>query len=299
MQEPRRTIVWVEAKIAPDRGVESQLKSYRERLRRLYGEADCFLLLVAPHQHRASFLHGSRLISTKRGDRTRPCFVSWQDVYATLTEGGRETDLRPRIRWLLQEVLAYMESEGLKLTPLKRRHVDALTHIADARTALGTVLELAATELTDAGWGCRPQFEGRGEYWEYKCGRPKGQASAGRSTKAELAWGVMPPYVFAGVYFDHAAGPALPRKADMWRAHILALNSDTDDATRWDGEVVDGTEYWVGRSLNLSHVASVGDGSREQATAIVTFVRRTFTDIEEAGRRAEHELAVDRRPNGG
>jgi hypothetical protein len=199
-------------------------------------------------------------------------------VYGTLSETGHPVLRGAHVRWLLREVLGYMESEGLKLTPLNRTHVEALRKAGEARGALSAILGDAAAAIADAGWPCKRQFGGRDEYWEYKCAVAKGRAGAARSTKAELAWGVTPPCLFAGVYFKRApTGRVLPRTDDSWGAQILASDPAGDDA-RWEQEPVGSAECWVGRVMDIRDVI----GASNQGETVAGFVKRVFREIEDA-----------------
>ena len=128
-----------------------------------------------------------------------------------------------------------------------------------------------AAELIAPQYGTRDGHKTEWEnYWEYRYlpRHPKGWRKNTR-----IGWGVSPPYVVAGIYFDSDTGP-FTGTGPLWIADIEA-----DDTKPW--EIGQGKPAWVGKTQRLDQVVRDHPGSvEEQAQAITEFVLAPLNEIE-------------------
>lgn len=278
---PDRTLIWVEVKLGHRLSRANQLDKYLRQLERFdAGSADRFVVLLAPGDRRAALGSVDLLSESSGAASPGPFFVAWQDLYAILAEGGLGRH-NGHVRWMLREVLGYMEGEGLKPSLLKRRHVDALRYIDDALAALESVLETARLRLSSDGWTAvskPPAIDG--SYWEYEyrpwpCG---GRTS--RRTRARLAWGIDPD-LFAGIYFERdAGGPIRPVADERWHLALELSGSTASGVPEWDEDDGDRNAVWIGSSRKLDQVAN-GASATQQGDQIAAFVADVFSRMVE------------------
>jgi hypothetical protein len=259
-------------------------------------QAERCLLLLVPGQRWHAFSEIPPLSRRKSSEECGPFLVSWQDVYGTIDETALDAEhAAGHIQWLRQEVLGYMENEGLKASALTSAHVDALETIAEAQASVRSVLDHAEFAIEQEGW--RPidrRDRDRGDnYWEYKLAPRDSADPMFRGSAVEFSWGVMPPDVFAGVYFRRstAFGPIRPVEDEQWQ---LKLELETTDSGKsaWDlDNESDRNTIWVGRTRPLKMLIATSQSTEDQAHSIYDFVTSTFTELNARRAVAQHESA--------
>jgi hypothetical protein len=213
----------------------------------------------------------------------RAHFVTWQDLYGVLARGAPKSARSAHVNWLLREVLGYMESEGLKATEIKSRHIAALESIEEALAALEAVLDRASLTLSSARWKAAskaPKF--KENYWQHEYRAVKAGEKTSRRTPARLAWGFADAELFAGIYFErNAGGEVRPRADDEWRAAIQANPSGVE---AWEDDDSDRKLVWVGRTRSLKDLLRVKT-VEAQGDQVASFVDDVFSAILAARRR--------------
>ncbi len=173
-----------------------------------------------------------------------------------------------------------MESEGLKATELRSRHLTALRHIDEAVAALDAVLGRARFTLSEHWKIAFAVPTSEKDDWEYKY-RPAPRGSTPvRRTKAALSWGIEDAEAYAGVYFTRNAGGAvMPRTDDEWRLALLVrIEGDKD----WDqDDSSDRDLVWVGKTQRLGDLLQ-SRTVESQGDELAAFVDATFSTITSA-----------------
>ena len=280
VRRPESKVFWVEVKLGHGLSGETQLEKYMGRLTVLYPEAERCLLLLAPGHRRQVFNEIPSLRTRRSPDQSGPFFVSWQEVYRTLAEIPRSDDDPGHIGWLLEEVLGYMEHERLKATALTPAHVQSLATVGDAQASTRSVLERAEQAIEENSWACINRRDKGDNYWEYKLERSVTTLAPVRS-EATFSWGVMPPDVFAGVYFRRSApyGPITPEEDDAWHT-VLALETAHTGEDAWEiDDESDRNLVWIGRTIPLTAIVARGESIETQSDAISEFVINALSEL--------------------
>lgn len=284
VRSPSRTLIWVEVKLGHRLSGANQLKKYEARIRRFGGSGNRLVLLMAPAQQRRVFSTIPWLSERSDATSVGPYFVAWQEVYGILARQASDDPRRGHVKWLLEEVLAYMDSEELKASHLTARHLRSLKDFDEAVAALTAVLERARLRLGDKGWKPRGKLaEVDDTYWEQRYGPRRARSDSPQRSRAEFSWGVDGSDLFAGVYFERSAGgPVRPRSDEAWMIELQAPNSSEQ---RWELDDGDRDGVWVARICGLKDVLS-GTSVEAQADEVASFVDRAFSmllDIRAAG----------------
>ena len=266
-------IVWIEVKLGSRLSGPNQLAKYLAGLRAAYPGARKLVVLLAPAHRRSAFnLMPLSSVIDPRPDEAY--FVSLQDLYGEIARPLGQQGNRHHFTWLRREVLGYMESEGIsKPARLSKSHVQTLNRIDPAEDAVEVVLDEAA-QLVAKRWRASNKTQLEKNYWEYRyLPYRQGAVRKGWRRTSEFGWGVQPPQIFAGVYFDRTKGPIVGN--DLWLADREAENDPGADAWEIDAE---GRRGWVMRTMPLMDLANASTVN-DQAKVIADFVLRAFEDL--------------------
>lgn len=268
-QGPPPTTVWIEVKRTSGESGIGQFEKYRRALALKGGRRA--LLILSPVNMRA---HLGALPPAREWCADAPVvarWVSWEEAYSALAELRAEL-IDPWEEWAVDELLLYLDMEGLQPMPVKHAHVAALATIDDAAKAVTTLVANVEHSLAiQLGEPAERSEAPRTYYYElrYRPARvdPGGNWAAG----VRIAWGVDRTEFFAGICTPDESAPTdgmdVARTED-WRASF-------DDA-EW--RRIPGLEYWIWKVLPLEVLADAG-GMAEQAEHAATFARETIGEI--------------------
>ena len=157
-------------------------------------------------------------------------------------------------------------------------HPAGATESDEAAGALEAVLKRAVVHVAESGrWRKIDSRERWDNYWQYSYSPPTIHR---RGTRATLAWGVAPPEIFAGVYFERdSGGPVRPRADEAW---MLLLETNGKGSSRWKADDSDRRRHWIGPTMGLSDLVREAGSPDDQAKAVASFVTGTFADLASA-----------------
>jgi len=250
----RTAVVWIEAKHGSPLSGADQLAKYRRQLRLQPGRVHSLVLLVpADFDHEG--VEALRPQDAKPDDGV-PRLVSWQEVYAELVQARGATDDRLE-RWLLEQLVAFMENEGLNERAFDPALVSALEHMVHASDAAETVMRRADLVVARA-WGeryARPKpaylFDGNPSTYSPW---PR-EASAGRRNwrGATLVWGLgssvaqpAHPQFYAGLNCG-SEGPLARPVNEPWIASLRQQGFELGP---------DGSDWWLTSYLPIGNLLS-------------------------------------------
>lgn len=260
-----RTTIWIEAKLESRLSGADQLEKYSLALPK-----PGYLVLLAPARYRSRFADHVGAVGAT--------FLTWEQIHEILRSHAGE--ISGAERFLLEEVLSYMEQKGLSQpTKINAEDLLAFKRVGIAFAGLDAIFRHAA-ELIAHGWGKAP-VRSKSDAWIEEYAPPRG----GWHAKTRFAWGFhidadVDPFYWVGIHFDPTSGgPLHPTTADetTWSAGLLTRQADPDSWNRKpDGRTREFLTSWQPlTTLTDSRAETIDD----QGEIVAAYVLSIFNDL--------------------